>query len=225
MKIYRPLWSEGVLLSPQQFQQQAEWESFSRAGLSLLSSPFPWGVERAELNDALLASGRVQVQTLRLWLPDGTLIDTQNSELPPEPREVVLPDPARADSVIVLVALPVMQPGIVNVQAESVPVERPLRYREEWVTVQDAFGQEEEPIAVARFNIMFRFDSESNDAWQTCAIARLLRDGAGWLASGSRVCSSDGNVLRKQTVTRASGVAEPPVALSPPAPYVHASRK
>ncbi|MEY8712114.1 type VI secretion system-associated protein [Mangrovibacter phragmitis] len=179
MKIYRPLWSEGVLLSPQQFQQQAEWESFSRAGLSLLSSPFPWGVERAELNDALLASGRVQVQTLRLWLPDGTLIDTQNSELPPEPREVVLPDPARADSVIVLVALPVMQPGIVNVQAESVPVERPLRYREEWVTVQDAFGQEEEPIAVARFNIMFRFDSESNDAWQTCAIARLLRDGQG----------------------------------------------
>ncbi|KEA53537.1 hypothetical protein DT73_06930 [Mangrovibacter sp. MFB070] len=126
MKIYRPLWSEGVLLSPQQFQQQAEWESFSRAGLSLLSSPFPWGVERAELNDALLASGRVQVQTLRLWLPDGTLIDTHNSELPPEPREVVLPDPAREDSVTVLVALPVMQPGIVNVQAESVPAERPL---------------------------------------------------------------------------------------------------
>ncbi|MDK9587242.1 type VI secretion system baseplate subunit TssK, partial [Lelliottia sp. V86_10] len=28
MKIYRPLWNEGALLSPQQFQQQAEWESF-----------------------------------------------------------------------------------------------------------------------------------------------------------------------------------------------------
>ncbi|EJT0293531.1 type VI secretion system baseplate subunit TssK, partial [Salmonella enterica] len=27
MKIYRPLWNEGALLSPQQFQQQAEWES------------------------------------------------------------------------------------------------------------------------------------------------------------------------------------------------------
>ncbi len=31
MKIYRPLWSEGVLLSPQQFQQQTEWESFRSA--------------------------------------------------------------------------------------------------------------------------------------------------------------------------------------------------
>lgn len=181
MKIYRPLWNEGALLSPQQFQQQAEWESFSRAGLSTLTSPFPWGVERVELNDALLTSGRIQVQTLRLWLPDGTLVDTQNSDLPPEPREVALPDSGRADSVTVLVALPVMQPGIVNVQIEEVPAERPLRYREEWVTIQDAFGQEEEPMAVARFNLAFRFDHESNDAWQTCAVARLLRDGQnGW---------------------------------------------
>ncbi|VDR26591.1 Uncharacterized protein conserved in bacteria [Raoultella terrigena] len=156
MKIYRPLWSEGVLLAPQQFQQQSEWESFSRAGLSTLIGAFSWGVERIEFNEALLTSGRIQVQTLRLWLPDGTLIDTQSSDLPPEPREVTLPASDRADSVTVLVALPVMQPGIVNVQTETVPAERPLRYREEWVTIQDAFGQEEEPMAVARFNLAFR---------------------------------------------------------------------
>ncbi|WP_086873444.1 type VI secretion system baseplate subunit TssK [Kosakonia pseudosacchari] len=179
MKIYRPLWHEGALLAPQQFQQQSGWDSFSRAGLSRLYSPFPWGVECVELNDALLASGRVQVQTLRLWLPDGTLVDTQNSDLPPEPREVELSDSAQMDSVTVLIALPVMQPGIVNVQMDTVPAERPLRYREEWVTVQDVFGQEEEPMAVARFNLAFRFDHESNDAWQTCAVARLLRNGQG----------------------------------------------
>lgn len=134
MKIYRPLWSEGVLLAPQQFQQQSEWESFSRAGLSTLIGAFSWGVERVEFNEALLTSGRIQVQTLRLWLPDGTLIDTQSSDLPPEPREVALPASGGADSVTVLVALPVMQPGIVNVQTETVPAERPLRYREEWVS-------------------------------------------------------------------------------------------
>lgn len=179
MKIYRPLWNEGALLAPQQFQQQSEWEAFSRAGLSRFSSPFPWGVERVVLNEALLASGRVQAQLLRLWLPDGTLIDTQSSDLPPEPREVMLPTSGRMDNVTVLVALPVMQPGIVNVQTETVPAERPLRYREEWVTIQDVFGHEEEPMAVARFNLAFRFDHESNDAWHSCAVARLLRDGQG----------------------------------------------
>ncbi|MEM6052398.1 type VI secretion system baseplate subunit TssK [Erwinia sp. P7711] len=205
MKIYRPLWNEGALLAPQQFQQQAEWESFSRAGLSTLISPFPWGVEQVELNEALLTSGRLQAQRLRLWLPDGTLIDTQNSDLPPEPREVTLPASGQADSVIVLVALPVIQPGIINVQTETVSAERPLRYREEWVTVQDAFGQEEEPMAVARFNLAFRFDHESNDAWQSCAVARLVRDGqGGWRQDPDfmppMVMFSASHVLRERLV-------------------------
>ncbi|EID2634213.1 type VI secretion system baseplate subunit TssK, partial [Escherichia coli] len=88
MKIYRPLWSEGVLLSPQQFQQQAEWESFRSAGISALTSPFPWGVEKVEFNDSLLSSGLIQITQLRLWLEDGTLIDAQRSDLPPAPREL-----------------------------------------------------------------------------------------------------------------------------------------
>ncbi|TKI03968.1 type VI secretion system baseplate subunit TssK [Martelella alba] len=179
MNIYRPLWNEGTLLAPQQFQQQSEWESFSRAGLSSLASPFPWGVERVELNDAMLASGRVQAQYLRLWLPDGTLIDTRRSDLPPAPRSVAVPAQGHEESVTVFVALPVMQSGIVNVQTKTTPTERPLRYREEWVTIPDVFGQEEEPMAVARFNLAFRFHHENNDAWQTCPIARLFRDGKG----------------------------------------------
>ena len=28
MKIYRPLWSEGAFLAPQQFQQQTRWDAF-----------------------------------------------------------------------------------------------------------------------------------------------------------------------------------------------------
>lgn len=43
MKIYRPLWNEGALLSPQQFQQQAQWEAFTNQGVSGFSSPFTWG--------------------------------------------------------------------------------------------------------------------------------------------------------------------------------------
>ncbi len=43
MKIYRPLWNEGALFSPQQFQQQAQWEAFTNQGVSGLSSPFTWG--------------------------------------------------------------------------------------------------------------------------------------------------------------------------------------
>ena len=82
MKIYRPLWNEGALLSPQQFQQQAEWESFRSAGVSALASPFPYGIEKVEFDDRLLSSGLIQILQLRLWLEDGSLIDAQSSELP-----------------------------------------------------------------------------------------------------------------------------------------------
>lgn len=179
MKIHRPLWNEGALLAPQQFQQQSEWDAFSRAGIAARGNAFPWGVGRVELNDAMLASGRVQAQSLRLWLPDDTLVDTRFSDLPPEPREIEAPASAGNAPVTVYVALPVMQAGIVNVQTDTQPAERPLRYREAWETIADRFGQEEESMAVARFNLAFRFGHEDNGAWETCAIARLLQDGKG----------------------------------------------
>lgn len=177
MKIYRPLWNEGALLSPQQFQQQAEWESFRNAGVSALASPFPWGVEKIGFNESLLSSGLIQISQLRLWLEDGSLIDAQRSDLPPPPREL---DPvllAGMDAVTVVIALPHMQPGVVNVEQEGIAADRPLRYREEWITIPDAFGSEEESMAVARFNYTIRFAHESNDAWNVCPVARLIRDG------------------------------------------------
>lgn len=128
MKIYRPLWNEGALLSPQQFQQQAEWESFRNAGVSALASPFPWGVEKIGFNESLLSSGLIQISQLRLWLEDGSLIDAQRSDLPPPPREL---DPvllAGMDAVTVVIALPHMQPGVVNVEQEGIAADRSLDY-------------------------------------------------------------------------------------------------
>lgn len=65
MKIYRPLWNEGALLSPQQFQQQAQWEAFTNQGVSGFSSPFTWGGGKVELDESLLSSGRLQTHELR----------------------------------------------------------------------------------------------------------------------------------------------------------------
>ncbi|MDU6412755.1 MAG: type VI secretion system baseplate subunit TssK [Yersiniaceae bacterium] len=179
MKIYRPLWTEGALLSPQQFQQQSEWEAFRCAGLSALASPFPWGVEKIEFDEKLLSSGLIQVTHLRLWLADGSLVDTQSSDLPPEPRELDPSTLAGIDGVTVVIALPLMQPGIVNVQRDAVLPDRPLRYREEWIAVQDAFSAETESMAVARFNLAIRFAHEDNASWKTCPVTRLIRDGQG----------------------------------------------
>ncbi len=179
MKIYRPLWNEGVLLSPQQFQQQSALDDFIRAGLSALVSPYPWGVERAELDDGLLSFGRIQFTALRLWLQDGTLVDMPNCDPGPDVRELDAQALSGQDSVTVLLGLPLMQPGRANVQSEGSVSGQPLRFREEWIPVPDMFGMEDEPIAVARFNLSIRYAHEDNAAWQTCPVARLVRDKQG----------------------------------------------
>lgn len=179
MKIYRPLWNEGALLSPQQFQQQSAWEAFTNAGLAALTSPFPWGVEQIEFDETQLASGRAVVQMLRLWLPDGTLIDTRQSDVAPAPRDLRSDAISGKDSITLLLALPLMQAGGGNVCETEAAPERPQRYRQEWVNVQDAFGPEEESIAVARFNLALRYQHENNDAWETCPLCRLISDGQG----------------------------------------------
>nr|WP_241026941.1 hypothetical protein [Proteus mirabilis] len=59
MKIYRLLWNEGALFSPQQFQQQVQWEAFTNQGASGLSSLFTRG--KVELDESLLLSGCLQI--------------------------------------------------------------------------------------------------------------------------------------------------------------------
>lgn len=179
MKIHRPLWNEGALLSPQQFQQQSAWESFRSAGVSALATAFPWGIEKVEIDESLLSAGLIQISRLRLWLADGTLIDTQHSDMPPAPRELVSALLENTDMVTVVLALPLMQPGVANVQQGAMTSDRPLRYREEWMNVQDAFGSDDESMAVACFNVAVRFEHENNEFWQTCPVARLVRNPQG----------------------------------------------
>ena len=55
MKIYRPLWTDGAMLAPQQFQQQARWEAHVADMVARMGISHPWGVVAAEFDDAALA--------------------------------------------------------------------------------------------------------------------------------------------------------------------------
>ncbi|MFT3734779.1 MAG: type VI secretion system baseplate subunit TssK [Rhodocyclaceae bacterium] len=69
------VWSEGLFLRPQHFQQQdrhAEWRLDTRTR-SL--APFYWGFLRLEIDDAALALGKVAIKQASGVLPDGTPFD------------------------------------------------------------------------------------------------------------------------------------------------------
>lgn len=100
------VWSEGLFLRPQHFQQQDrhfEWLVEARTGLM---TPFGWGFSRLEIDENALATGKVFIQNAAGVMPDGTPFEFPAAHEAPLALE--FPPDAR-DSVVCL-ALPSRRP-------------------------------------------------------------------------------------------------------------------
>jgi type VI secretion system protein ImpJ len=177
-----------VLLSPQQFQQQARWEAWSNENLARLQWAHPWGVLAADFDSEALRLGKLQATRLTVRLPDGTLIDTDTADaLPPALDLSQLPTSAGQGATLVL-ALPLEQANGRNCLPMGERVDRPTRYRQTWKKVQDLYGDEVESVAVLQHDLSLRLTDSGNHPYVTCPLARLVQDGqGGWVLDPSFV--------------------------------------
>lgn len=179
MRIDRPLWAAGALLSQQQFQQQARWEMWSHDRLAHLSLVHPWGVRAVRLDAEALRLGKLKAAVLQLRLPDGTLIDTETVDRLPPALSLDTALPASAQNVTVVLALPLEQANGSNCLLDGAKSERPIRYRQDWRQVQDMYGEDAQTIGVLEHVLSLRLDIDDNADYVTCPVARLVRDGQG----------------------------------------------
>lgn len=176
MKIFRPLWEDGAFLAPQQFQQQAIWDTHITDIVARMGLAHPWGVIAAEFDDGLLALSRLNATRLIVRFPDGTLIDTDLSDnLPPVCDLSPVSDRASVDIVL---ALPLLSANGGNLDDGS-DSERPRRWKAERVTVQELAGHERSELAVLRHTLTLRLAHQENAAYLTCPVTRLIRDAQG----------------------------------------------
>jgi type VI secretion system protein ImpJ len=179
MKIYRPLWTEGAFLAPQQFQQQARWDAYMADTVAHMALAHPWGVIDAAFDNGALAVSRLNALRLVVRFPDGTLINTDLADnLPPA---CDLSAVSGRESVEVVLALPLLSANGGNLD-EGQDSERPRRWQQEWVTVQELSGHERTELAVMRHAITLRFAHQENSAYLVCPVTRLLRNAQGqWI--------------------------------------------
>ena len=176
MKIYRPLWTDGAFLVPQQFQQQARWDSHVAEVVAQMGIASTWGVISTEFDASALTLSRVSAQKMIVRFHDGTLIDTTLADaLPPV---LSLNDYADRQSLDIVLALPLMLANGGNLVPET-GTDRPRRFSQEWVKVQDLLGHEQTDIAVLRHAATLRFAHDENEAFMTCPVARLIRNAQG----------------------------------------------
>ncbi|GLU41171.1 type VI secretion system baseplate subunit TssK [Pseudomonas sp. NBRC 100443] len=179
MKIDRPLWGAGALLSPQQFQQQARWEAWTNECLAHLSRVHPWGVQVASFDLDALRLGKLKATRLRVRLPDGTLIDTDTTDRLPPALELSRQAEEEVSVVTLLLALPLEHANGGNCLMGEGKSSRPSRYRQDWREVQDLYGEESQSMAALEHVLSLRLDSDENAEYLTCPVVRVVRDGQG----------------------------------------------
>ncbi len=179
MKIDRPLWAAGALLSPQQFQQQARWEAWTNECLAHLSLIHPWGVQALAFDLEALRLGKLKATRIRLRMPDGTLIDTDHVDRLPAALELSRQLSEDQREATLLLALPLEQANGNNCLFEEGRADRPMRYRQDWRQVQDVYADEMQSVGVLEHVLSLRLEGDDNADYLTCPVVRLVRDEQG----------------------------------------------
>lgn len=179
MRIDKPLWHEGLILSQQHFQQQEKWTDFVHRQFASAAIAEPWGTLGVGIDEEALVNRRLKLTSLKLRFPDGTLIDTSVSDALPPARDLGQGLPADCHTVVVLAALPLVNATGSNCRFDETTLARPRRAYREFVKVTDLNGTGETEIAAERHAVRLLFDFESHADDTVCAIARLTRNTSG----------------------------------------------
>lgn len=183
MSRYRKVvWNEGMLLTPQHFQQ---WDNYHE---DLLNSrvrsilPFEYGVLDLQINREAIANGNFQLTGCRAVLPDGLLINVPDTDGVPDLRPVGEHFNPEAETLGVHLAIPAQKIGAANFQANGSNPSINIRYLQDGVLVKDeTSGTNEQPLAFARPNLRIIFDDELRDGFTAIKIAELERMTTGGL--------------------------------------------
>ncbi|WP_322060533.1 type VI secretion system baseplate subunit TssK [Paraburkholderia sp. J63] len=174
MRIDKPLWHDGAILSQQHFQQQDRWFGFALNQIAAAVNAEPWGTLSVEVDVEAMATGRLKLEQLKARFPDGTPIDTTLADALPPARDLTQVSSDR-QSVVVFAAIALPDANGNNCRFDETSLARPRRSYREFAKVTDLNGTGEAEIAAERHALRLLFDFEEHADDTVCAIARLTR--------------------------------------------------
>jgi type VI secretion system protein ImpJ len=212
MRIDKPLFHEGLILTQQHFQQMDLWFNHLSRQLAGACLAEPWGTQGVAVDEEVLASGRLKLTQLKLRFPDGTLIDSTVADALPPARDLTQGLPADLQSVLVLAVLPLFNATGSNCRFDEATLARPRRSYREFVKVIDLNGTGEAEIAAERHAVRLLFDFEPHADDTVCAIARLTRTTRGQFQVDHRYVppclTLAGHPLHVERINRLAGILQ-----------------
>ena len=165
------VWSEGMFLHPQHFQQQDRHVDFLlRTQLSLFH-PYCWGFENLELDEELLTLGKIGIKECRGLFLDGTCIDIPHLTKAPEPIDI----PSGMTDTVVYLAIPLRRWKSQEI-TDKPNVNHLVRYEANPVTLLDSTSEDFNDIAdlqVATLRTSLIYHPEECAPYSCLAIAHI----------------------------------------------------
>jgi type VI secretion system protein ImpJ len=152
------VWSEGMFLNPQHFQQQERYFERLLQGKCSAYGAYGWGVHDYEIDQQLLTLGKVSITKAKGVFPDGTPFSFPDVDEPPPVFEV----PENTHNKIVYLCVPVKRPGAVDVieQENTQGLARYYSYEQE---TRDVSNESGDNMALNVGKLRFRIMLESDD--------------------------------------------------------------
>jgi type VI secretion system protein ImpJ len=177
----RVAWQEGMFLRAQHFQQQDRALESLVLGRTAALRPHGWGMVNWVLNRDMLAVGQFAATVLSGVFEDGTPFSLPGDADHPPPLDV----PEGTRNAIVYLALPVRQPGTVEIASADAPEGR---YGLQEFEAYDTHSASPQPagLQVARLRLRYLLESQRQPGYVCIGLARIVE-----VASDRRVSLDD----------------------------------
>lgn len=164
------VWSEGMFLNPQHFQQQDRYVERYVHGRCSALGVFGWGIQELELDQHLLNLGKISVLRARGVFPDGTPFSFPDSDDPPPVMEV----PDNTKNTVVHLAVPVRRPGAVDVLPQD-SKQGLARYYSSEQTSRDVTveGGDSQKLQVGKLRLRLLLDSDDLSGFAYLGLMRI----------------------------------------------------
>lgn len=181
-KYRKVVWNEGMLLTPQHFQQSDNYHEELLNSRFRSAISYEYGLLDLQVNREAVANGNFQVTGCYGVLTDGLLINIPDADAVPDLRPVGDHFAPEKEKLGVHLAIPARRIGAANFQANGAKLDANLRYGQDGALVKDeTSGTNEQPLAYARSNLRIIFDDELRDGFTAIKIAELERTATGQL--------------------------------------------
>jgi type VI secretion system protein ImpJ len=164
------IWSEGMFLQPQHFQQHDRYlENLveSRVGPA---SPHGWGFVSLSLDESSLKLGKLALSSAGGIFPDGTPFNFPGTHTGPLPLDV----PANARNEIIMLAVPLRRPDARESVLDSDQATGLERYTVSEMDVPDNTADSSALIQVGQLRLRLMLESDVTDAYACLGTVRLV---------------------------------------------------